>query len=382
MKKTILSLLLLSLSVTVFATEDDEEKQTHFSFLRDFAQPLGSPTVTAYYRIRENIFLNTRSRKQNPPEAIGNLLLAPTRYLFAGKTIRPDEVTQCYTYKSFHWLKTPLALATLPVSLVAGSIFKAVGYLGPKARKKHRAIKTQFSSPQVDSNLAFYKELGFPEFHCDAYTESQGFARPVNITKKHQKEVQALGAIAELLDKNEILHWIDCGTCLGAYRYGGFIPWDYDIDVSILTKDHDNVKRVLQQLDTDKYEVQDWSAYSHPGTFLKVFIKETKTQIDLYHYNIDAEKRTVANFFTYCDSPLPQSWIDAEMVFTKPLVYETVFPLKKAKFDGLEVWAPHDIEGFLKEKYGENLDPVMVWNESIKKYERVEDHPYWLTHNE
>ncbi len=382
MKKYILSFLVFSFSVAAFGKEEGDERQTHFSFLRDFAEPVGMPTVTAYYRIRENIFLNTRCHKQNPPEALGNLLLFPTRYLFAGKKFRHDEVYQCHSYRSFHWLKTPLAIAALPASLVAGSILKAIGYLGPRARRQHRTLRETLRSPRVDSYLEFYNECGIDEFHCDEYAKCQNFARPVNVTKKHKQEIEALRAITELLDKNDLIYWIDSGTCLGAYRYGGIIPWDYDIDISILMKDHDNVKRVLTQLDPAKYEVQDWSAYSHPDTFLKVYIKETKTQIDLYHYNIDVENRTVANFFTYCDTLLPQSWIDAEMVHTKPLPYQMVFPLKKGHFDGLEVWAPHDIEAFLKEKYGENLDPVMIWNETTKKYERVGNHPYWLTHNE
>jgi hypothetical protein len=54
-----------------------------------------------------------------------------------------------------------------------------------------------------------------------------------------------------------------------------------------------------------------------------------------------------------------------------------MFPLKKAKFDQLTVWAPNNVVAFLQSKYGENLDPTMVWDETVQDYKKVEDHPYY-----
>ena len=62
---------------------------------------------------------------------------------------------------------------------------------------------------------------------------------------------------------------------------------------------------------------------------------------------------------------------------TKPIPYSVLFPLKQAKFDGIDVWVPHNLEEFLHSKYGENLSPVMIWDEASKTYLKVMNHPYW-----
>ena len=98
---------------------------------------------------------------------------------------------------------------------------------------------------------------------------------------------------------------------------------------------------------------------------------------DIYHYAIDPTAKTVTYVYTYENSFLPDDWKKPERAMVKPYSYETIFPLKRAQFDGISVWVPNDTETFLKAKYGENLDPTMVWNEATKKYDKVEDHPYW-----
>jgi hypothetical protein len=106
-------------------------------------------------------------------------------------------------------------------------------------------------------------------------------------------------------------------------------------------------------------------------------VKETHNFIDIYHYKINEEEGTVGYLYTYIDSPFPYEWKKSELKCTTPLPLKAVFPLKKATFDNLTVWAPHDVVTFLQSKYGENLDPTMVWNAEEKRYDKVEDHPYY-----
>ncbi len=267
--------------------------------------PIGLPVVTSYHALRESVFLNTRTKHPHPIEGLGNFFLAPSQYLFAARKISlseedPDnlKIDQAFHYKRFHWFKTLTSLIALPVSEVLGTTFKGLSYLSPEVPKKHRQIKRALKSTLTTSKLDIYRTKGIADFHTEEFIPCQEHKRPSKLTKNQQIEIAAMQEIINLLDAHNILYWIDCGTCLGAYRYGGFIPWDWDIDLSILLDDHDNVKKLLSTLDPKKYQIQDWSSYSKPKTFLKLYVKETKNFIDIYHYQINEEQKTVGYLFT------------------------------------------------------------------------------------
>tara|TARA_Y100000034_G_C6830011_1_gene374575 strand:+ start:568 stop:1164 length:597 start_codon:yes stop_codon:yes gene_type:complete len=51
-----------------------------------------------------------------------------------------------------------------------------------------------------------------------------------------EKAAKVLFEVDDLLRENDIYYFLSCGTALGFYRDGGFIPWDDEIDIDIFSE--------------------------------------------------------------------------------------------------------------------------------------------------
>lgn len=59
-------------------------------------------------------------------------------------------------------------------------------------------------------------------------------------------EMEVLQVIIDICKKNNIKYFAEWGTLLGAVRHKGFIPWDDDIDISLLREDYNKLIKVLK----------------------------------------------------------------------------------------------------------------------------------------
>lgn len=67
-------------------------------------------------------------------------------------------------------------------------------------------------------------------------------------------DVQLLRIVDKILKECNISYWLDYGTLLGAVRHKGFIPWDDDMDISVVRSDFSHLKTILPQK-LDKYDI-------------------------------------------------------------------------------------------------------------------------------
>lgn len=342
----------------------------------------GMPLVYAYHLFCGNIFLNTMHEEAVGLEKAGNTLLAPFQYLFVGMVISSDgEITQRFAYQDDDFvIKTISSIAALPLGVAFGSTLKGLSYLSETTRERHQKIALAQRATHVISQQALYKELGID---VGNYLTAEKLPPPLHHRRpedeKHMNcEQEAFKDIVRLLTEAKIPFWLDCGTLLGAYRYGGVIPWDNDLDISIMTVDSKNVERVLKKLDPNKYIVQDWASRDKPQTYLKVYVKASGRLIDIYHARVDKDSKTIRTVCSNIDCMLMLNrWKVREARYTRPVPIDYIFPLKQGVLDGVIVPVPNKTVAYLKHQYGENIEPVKIYNETTGQYERDLSHPYW-----
>jgi lipopolysaccharide cholinephosphotransferase len=342
----------------------------------------GMPVVAAYHLVTGNVFINTAAQDATGFEKAGNLLLTPVHYLLAGKIAVLEDgnyrLEQQFDYSSGLMLKTTVSVIGAPLALPVGCLFKGIGFLSQEVRDRHQKILAVVSSRAVHSNVALYEQLGLPLASTYEPIDPPAYQRRPGEENTFALEKELLRDIVRIFDENKIIYWVDTGTCLGAYRYGGFIPWDKDVDVAILMPDFQNAFNALKALDPEKYQAQDWSSRCHPQTYIRVFVRETRNHIDIYNFSINPEDKTLTYFCPFMDSSfMTTSWKTYESRFINPTAFDTIFPLRKAQFDGIDVCVPNKTKLYLQERYGEDIGPIKIYNEVTQEYEKDLSHPYW-----
>lgn len=59
------------------------------------------------------------------------------------------------------------------------------------------------------------------------------------MNRMQEKAFQLLRNFVKICDDLKLPYYLVCGSALGAVKYGGFIPWDDDIDVALRREDYD-----------------------------------------------------------------------------------------------------------------------------------------------
>lgn len=345
------------------------------------------PMICIYHAICGNLFLNVSVSHATGLEKAGDILLIPFQYLFAGKDaiLKDDgswELVQKFQYDKALIPKSIACIVALPGSLIVGSAIKGLSLCESSARAHRASLVSHLHSTKPLLNNEFYNQIGIcvgdlksaPLIPCQGYLRRPGDENHLSAAKKGLKD------IAQVLNDAGLPWWVDCGTLLGAYRYGGVIPWDNDIDIALLLPDFQNARRAFNCLDPEKYMVQDWSGRDYPNTFFKIYVRETGDMIDIYFYDINKNEKICAYVFALDKSLFFfEWWKQGERRFTKPVSFDKIFPLKKALFDGIEVFVPNDPIPFLQRYYGENLAPARIYDATTNRFEKDLSHPYWLS---
>lgn len=219
---------------------------------------------------------------------------------------------------------------------------------------------------------------------------------------KYSRELnnQLLDFIDNICRKYELEWWMDFGLLLGAVRHEGLIPWDDDYDISMLRTDYDKFFKIIHQEikenNLSKY-IQVHLTKKGPNNSLLMFIKFELFDkgrlfgfIDIFphdyitkeiddiehaptifyneHYKLMADlkngiERNVAlneyyKLFNVSTSKTDKLIVGIEFFNYNQNDYDTIFPLKKIRFEDRYYPCPNKPKEFLKHLYGETYNQV------------------------
>jgi lipopolysaccharide cholinephosphotransferase len=219
------------------------------------------------------------------------------------------------------------------------------------------------------------------------------------------RTLDILKYIDELCQKHDIKYWLSSGNCIGLVRHGGFIPWDYDVDVEMLREDYLKFEKVFKETDDfllhsrkndDAYispfsKIRDKNSYLEESSELDVLYKYKGIYVDLLQ--LEYSHRSVCRFTINCRYFITKFLIKrkANIFIIKLFKYalycliaicrffcmflpgkklrhtygvgwldkirepQDIFPLKRAFFEGVEVNIPNNIDRYLTRIYGDYM---------------------------
>ncbi len=218
---------------------------------------------------------------------------------------------------------------------------------------------------------------------------------------------RAIGKLRLLQDGNKTLlamfdkkcrehglrYWLDYGTLLGAVRHKGFIPWDDDLDVSMMQGEYEKLLVLLPHLFP---ETEGFFYKKH--AFLQIGFRGTPMNMDIFPYHFHSEQldepekrhavqsriRKCKKSVVFTDERLNMNQERLETlirdgirngqdampeehkpgIYASPAItffkegafsYESFFPLKTLEFEGLQLPVPNHVRQYLQFLYGDYM---------------------------
>ncbi len=221
--------------------------------------------------------------------------------------------------------------------------------------------------------------------------------------------LRMLKIFAKICKEHNIKWWLSSGTLLGAARHQGFIPWDDDLDVTMLYQDYKRLDRVLRNMQDEEFVLHSmYTDIDYVYAFAKFrkrkgevegghrrgkFYKWRGHFIDIFtiektNYFSARASSVICNNLQHLTSYVRWAWLRRPLIFIiKVLCYaiiipllrliglinpkgeyhyllgtgfsrstffvKDIFPLSTARFEDEEFPVPHNMDAYLTRVYGD-----------------------------
>lgn len=219
---------------------------------------------------------------------------------------------------------------------------------------------------------------------------------------------QMLEYFDKFCKEHDITYWLSSGTCLGAIRHRGFIPWDDDLDVEMLPEDYKKLLSLKNEFEDGANAIQDFSTdneyitpygklrdknssvkeihnrdlyFKYKGAFIDILLREKGSFVfsriahvcQYLSYSVtNIKNRRIRRALKWaCYNTMHKvlfpvfrflnKWFGEKGIYRYALgssSYERIhssglFPLKTAVFEGKEYPVPGNVEDYLTMIYGD-----------------------------
>lgn len=91
------------------------------------------------------------------------------------------------------------------------------------------------------------------------------------MNKLQEKILEIFVVVENICTKHNLRYFAIGGTCLGAVRHGGFIPWDDDLDIAMPREDYERFKQIAKnELPSNLKIMDDIETANYTCHFMKV----------------------------------------------------------------------------------------------------------------
>jgi len=254
-------------------------------------------------------------------------------------------------------------------------------------------IKIRLRKKEVKDSAKKYFNMNCP---ITEIPPAQGSLRKVQLAN-----LKLLKTFDKLCTDNELNYWLDFGNLLGAVRHKGFIPWDDDVDVSMVRDDYEKFIELFQNGFPEFDDL--YLEFNNNGKnrcFVKVLHKKIPDiAIDIFPYDFYYKKispeeklkitqkikkavnkniyKIIRPFFLHRPDKMRERFakIRKKEILNNNIVdkkeepslfygidyphrygnyffdYDKIFPLKKIKFEDMEFPCPNDETFVLKQVF-------------------------------
>ena len=145
-------------------------------------------------------------------------------------------------------------------------------------------------------------------------------------------QLNLLKELKKVCDANHLTFYLAFGTCLGAVRHHGFIPWDDDIDVFMRVEDIDKLVKLQNQFPPNLF-IQTHEREPEYGLLMTRIRNSSTTLVEADHYDRDINHGVYIDIYPlfYCEeNALRMKWMVLKSLLCRLFVYNRP-PMNKGK---------------------------------------------------